>query len=118
MQEREFKTSQFTFPANTLDLNEKGAFGPSFTVASTNPATVTGAVNAGSFQPSFAAGTYLAIFGTGLSNTSRTWTPADFANGTNLPTSLDGVSVTVGGTPAYVEYVSPTQLNIVVPDMT
>jgi len=32
-----------------------------------------------------------------------------------LPTSLDGVSVTVNGVPAYVYYVSPTQVNILTP---
>jgi uncharacterized protein (TIGR03437 family) len=35
-----------------------------------------------------------------------------------LPTSLQGVSVMIGGNPAYVEYVSPTQINVLVPDST
>ena len=33
-----------------------------------------------------------------------------------LPTLLQGVSVTVNGLPAYVDYVSPTQINALVPD--
>ena len=33
----------------------------------------------------------------------------------NLPTTIDGVSVTVGGAPAYVYYVSSTQINFIVP---
>ncbi len=32
-----------------------------------------------------------------------------------LPTSLDGVSVTVNGVPAYVYYISPTQVNVLTP---
>ena len=32
-----------------------------------------------------------------------------------LPTILDGLSVTVNGVPAYVSYVSPTQVNILTP---
>jgi uncharacterized protein (TIGR03437 family) len=33
-----------------------------------------------------------------------------------LPTSLQGVSVSVNGLPAYVDYVSPTQINALAPD--
>jgi uncharacterized protein (TIGR03437 family) len=32
-----------------------------------------------------------------------------------MPTQLDGVSVTVNGKPAFVEYISPTQINILTP---
>jgi uncharacterized protein (TIGR03437 family) len=32
-----------------------------------------------------------------------------------LPTSLDGVKVTVGGMPAYISYISPTQINGLAP---
>ena len=35
-----------------------------------------------------------------------------------LPTSLDGTSVTVNGRPAAVAYISPTQVNIQLPDDT
>jgi uncharacterized protein (TIGR03437 family) len=35
--------------------------------------------------------------------------------GGQLPTSLDGLSVTVNGVPAYVYYISPTQVNILTP---
>jgi uncharacterized protein (TIGR03437 family) len=43
------------------------------------------------------------------------WATSDF-NGSNAPTSLDGVSVTIDGTPAYVDYVSPGQVNVQAPD--
>jgi uncharacterized protein (TIGR03437 family) len=45
---------------------------------------------------------------------TRIWQTPDFVNN-QLPTSLDGVSVTVNGVPAYVYYVSPTQVNILTP---
>jgi uncharacterized protein (TIGR03437 family) len=35
-----------------------------------------------------------------------------------LPTELQGVSVTIDGKPAYVEYISPTQINVLAPDDT
>lgn len=46
---------------------------------------------------------------------SRSWTSSDFS-GSNLPVSLDGVSVAINGKPAFVEYISPTQINAIAPD--
>lgn len=80
-------------------------------------AAITGVTNAGSFQPGIAPATWLAIFGTSLSQTTYTWQASDFVNG-QLPTTLQGVSVTIDGKPAYVEYVSPTQINVLAPDDT
>ena len=74
-----------------------------------------GVLNGASFQPGLSAGSWGVILGTNLSSTTRTWAADDFANGTGLPTSLDHVSVTVDGKPAYVEYISSTQINFVVP---
>jgi len=34
-----------------------------------------------------------------------------------LPISLDGVSVSMGGKPAYIYYITPGQLNVLVPDI-
>jgi uncharacterized protein (TIGR03437 family) len=85
-------------------------------VQGTQPAgTITSATNAGSFQPGFASATWVSIFGTNLSTSTETWGGADFVNGL-LPTSLDGVSVTIDGIAAYVEYISPTQINVLAPD--
>jgi uncharacterized protein (TIGR03437 family) len=72
-------------------------------------------VNAASYQPAIASGAFISIVGTGFSNSSRSWTSSDFS-GNNLPTSLGGVSVTINGKPAYVEYISPTQINAIAPD--
>jgi uncharacterized protein (TIGR03437 family) len=85
-------------------------------VQGTQPAgTVTAVVNAGSYQPGIASGAWLAIFGTNLSQRTYTWQAADIVDG-KLPTSLQGVSVTINGIPAYIDYISPTQINVLAPD--
>jgi uncharacterized protein (TIGR03437 family) len=61
---------------------------------------------------------WVTVYGTNLSATTRAWTDADFLNG-GIPFSLDGVSavLTLFGAPrlAYVGYVSPTQVNVLLP---
>ncbi len=65
-------------------------------------------------NPTITAGAWVSVYGTHLSQTTRSWTAADFVDG-KLPTSLDGVSVQVSGQSAYVSYISPTQINFLVP---
>ena len=65
----------------------------------------------------FTSNSYLEIYGSNLSETTRTWSGSDF-NGSNAPTSLDGVSVTVNGRPAFVFFVSPNQINVNAPEDT
>jgi uncharacterized protein (TIGR03118 family) len=80
---------------------------PSFTTA--------GVVNAASFSAALAPNTWASILkGGGMSATTRGWLTTDFI-GNVLPTQLNGVSVTVNGEPAAVSYVSPTQINFLVP---
>jgi len=76
--------------------------------------TATNVVNGASFLPAIAPNTWVTITGGNLSGTTRVWGSNDFVNSA-LPTDVDSVSVTVNGTYAYVEYVSPTQLNILLP---
>jgi uncharacterized protein (TIGR03437 family) len=83
-------------------------------VAATTAPVLTGVVNGANFLPRFSQGSWVTITGANLSGTTRTWTSADF-NGTYLPTSLDQVSVTIDGKPAYVYYISPTQINALAP---
>lgn len=61
------------------------------------------------------AGTYIQIYGQNLSQTTRQWVEADFQQG-RAPTSLDGVRVNVNGRPAFVQFISPTQVNALTPD--
>jgi uncharacterized protein (TIGR03437 family) len=61
------------------------------------------------------SGSWVSIYGTDLSVTTRSWQISDFS-GNALPLSLDGVSVTINGRPAAVSYISPGQVNVQAPD--
>jgi uncharacterized protein (TIGR03437 family) len=58
---------------------------------------------------------WVSIYGNHLSNTTRSWTAADFS-GNNLPTEIDGVTVSIDGKPGYISYVSPNMINLQVPN--
>ena len=75
-----------------------------------------GVVSAGAFGgfSSVAPGSWMEIYGSSLSATSRGWAGSDFS-GVNAPTSLDNVKVTIGGQAAFVDYISPGQVNAQVP---
>ena len=67
--------------------------------------------------PGLSSGTWLELYGTNLSATTREWGCADFtANCTQAPTALDGVRVSINNKPAFVRYISPTQINVAAPD--
>ena len=75
----------------------------------------------------FASGSWLEIKGTNLADPADSrltaavnpgqWTTADFS-GSNAPTALDGISVSINGKPAYVWYLSPGQINVQAPEDT
>jgi len=69
--------------------------------------------NAEGESPSIAPNTWVEIKGTNLApaGDTRSWLVSDFVNN-QLPSQLDGVSVTVNGKSAFVYYISPTQVNI------
>ena len=56
-------------------------------------------------------GEWVSIYGHNLASQTATW------NG-DFPTSLGGTSVTIDGKPAYLSFVSPTQINLQAPDDT
>lgn len=72
-------------------------------------------INGASFQSGIAQYSWITIKGASLSSTTRTWASKDFSSSGALPKSLDGVSVTVDGKPAYVYYISPVQINALMP---
>jgi uncharacterized protein (TIGR03437 family) len=78
--------------------------------------TVVAAVSASAFGefPTFAPGSWIEIYGTNLANVTDTWGSSDFS-GVIGPTTLQGTSVTIGNQPAYVDFVSPLQVNVQVP---
>ena len=81
---------------------------------------ISNVLDAESFRTSIVSGQYVAIYGNNLGNNTRTWNAnTDFtggvAAGNPLPTSLDGVSVTVNSLPAAVFFTSPSQINFIAP---
>jgi uncharacterized protein (TIGR03437 family) len=56
---------------------------------------------------------YVNINGTNLSSTTDVWD--SFITNNTLPTQLDGVTVSIGGELAYVQYVSPTRIQVLTP---
>jgi uncharacterized protein (TIGR03437 family) len=65
--------------------------------------------NGASFQPGFAPGSVLTVFGADLSPVTQG------ASSTPLPLSISGVEVLVNGIAAPLYYVSPGQLNVQIP---
>jgi uncharacterized protein (TIGR03437 family) len=104
--------------AGTGASNSPQTISVSFTVtAPTNLPVITSVLNGASFLPGFESGSWVTIKGANLSNTNpgRIWTSSEIVNG-NLPTALDNTSVTIDGQPAFVYYISPTQINVQAPN--
>jgi len=70
---------------------------------------VTAVLNAASFTATVSPGSWVTIFGKNLADAPLTPPSA------SLPTSLGGVSVTVGGLSAPLSYISPDQVNAFIP---
>jgi uncharacterized protein (TIGR03437 family) len=79
-----------------------------FTVGSSGT-TIAGIANGASFQPSFAPGMILSVFGTQLANATQAVSTLP------LPASFQGTSATVNGVPAPMYFVSPGQINAQIP---
>ncbi len=92
---------------------------PAATSGGPRPAITSGRiVNAWSASRTIATNTWIEIHGSDLASETRDWSgAAEFGQG-KLPLSLGGVSVTIGGKPAPVFYISPQQVNALVPDDT
>jgi len=102
-------------------LQQNYGFGEAFLtkLAPPGPPSITAVLNGASFQPGIEAGSWVAIKGTNLANTSpgRIWRTDEVIGG-RMPTSLDGVSVTIDGKPAFVYYISQSQINVQAPSDT
>jgi uncharacterized protein (TIGR03437 family) len=83
--------------------------------AATIPPVIAGVISAAANENGLTPQSWISIYGTNMSNSTRSWDAADF-NGNTLPDSLDGVSVTVDGLPAALDFISPGQINVQVPD--
>ncbi len=77
-----------------------------------------GVVSAGAFGGFTAAtaGSWIEIYGSNLGpSAGYQWQASDF-NGNNAPTKLQGVSVTINGQSAFLDYVSAGQVNAQIPN--
>ena len=87
------------------------------TAAATGPKPAIaqgGVVNAWNSQPVFSDSSWVTIYGSNFTTSLRTWRADEIVNG-KLPTSLDGVKVSINGVPAYVYFISANQLNVQAP---
>ena len=82
-----------------------GTLAPNSTLAHDFP---SGVVPIYSTTPTIQPGSWVTIYGTNLATSTATWTG-------NFPTSLGGTTVTINGKPAYLSYVSPTQIDLQAP---
>jgi uncharacterized protein (TIGR03437 family) len=97
--------------------NTTRAYSLTIHAAPLNSPLITGVSNAASGLASIAPNAWVSIYGANFAAAgfSDDWSKS-ILNGT-LPTTLDGVSVSVGGIPAYVSFVSPGQINVLTPNV-
>jgi uncharacterized protein (TIGR03437 family) len=61
-----------------------------------------------------APGSWIEIYGSNLASDTRSWESSDF-KGVNAPTELDGTSVSIGRQAAFIDFISPAQVDALVP---
>jgi uncharacterized protein (TIGR03437 family) len=85
-------------------------------VTVTIPPSIKSITNAFGDSPVIAPNTWIKVQGSNLTpaGDARMWTGSDFVNN-QLPTQLDGVSVTLNGKSAYLHYISSTQIDLLTP---
>lgn len=79
------------------------------------PLVVFSVSNGASYQPGIVAGSWATMYGANLSPVTDNWDK--YIVDEKLPTTFDGVTVTVGGKPGYLSYISPGQINFIVPEV-
>jgi uncharacterized protein (TIGR03437 family) len=80
-----------------------------------SPLSVSNIVGGASFLPGLVPGAWGTVQGVNLAQTTDTWN--NFIVNGQLPTLLDGITVTVAGKPAYIEYINPSQINFIAPNV-
>lgn len=76
---------------------------------------ITDVENGASFESGYFGGSIWTVKGMNLASISGSDNWNNSIVGGMLPASLDGVTVTFGGVPAYISYLSSTQINVVTP---
>jgi uncharacterized protein (TIGR03437 family) len=82
--------------------------------------TITSVSTAAGGQLFIGPNMWVSIYGTGFTTAGFTdnWTISIKNSATGaLPTTLDNVSVMIGGLPAYIYYISATQINVLTPNI-
>ena len=74
----------------------------------------SGILNGASLSATVAPNAWVTIKGGALAATTRSWQSSDFT-GNKLPTQLDGVGVMVNGEATPVYFISPAQINFLMP---
>ena len=108
-----YRAGQQPAAANYIVVQSITVLGAASFVPTINEGGVVTVSGFGGFAAA-APGSWLEIYGTNLSTTTREWDGSDFDAG-RAPTTLDDVTVTIGGQSAFIRYVSPAQLNVQVP---
>jgi uncharacterized protein (TIGR03437 family) len=86
---------------------------PAVTVPAPN-LTAGGVINAADYGTRFAPGVFASAFGSDFSVVTRDWGSV-FPSDGRLPDALAGVRIRIGGRVAYPAFVSPTQVNFLIP---
>ena len=114
-------TNQERMLATTTGDNTSGyaatiTLGAAFQTPTASAPTISsgGVGNAVSGAAGVNPGAWISIYGSALATTSRALASSDLVNNT-LPTTLGGVSVQINGKAAYMQYVSPGQINVLAP---
>ncbi|HUA63009.1 MAG TPA: hypothetical protein VML19_29910 [Verrucomicrobiae bacterium] len=99
----------------TYTLANGGYLAPAGTTIVASPSINSGgAANAASGAAGIAPGAWISIYGSNLATGKAQVGTTDLVNG-YLPQKFQGTSVTIDGKPAYIDYASPSQLNIQAP---
>jgi uncharacterized protein (TIGR03437 family) len=78
------------------------------------PPAIAVIVSAASYLPKVAPAAYCAIIGSGFTDQAATdWSAS--ITGSALPTAVAGISVSVNGQPAYLQFASSSQVNFLLP---
>lgn len=88
-----------------------------FTLRPPGSPTISNVISAGAFGAfnTFSPGSWIEIYGNNFAAGTQQWASGDFVGGI-APTFLSGLKVTIGGRDAFVNYISPTQVNVQVPN--
>ena len=100
----------------TYTLAGGGTLAPGSSSASSSAPSIAsgGVINAASGAAGVAPGAWISIFGSNFSTAATAASGSDLVNG-YLPTKLGGAGVTINGKAAYINYISPGQINVQAP---